>query len=211
MSRGRKRCTFTGCDKYAFAHGYCAGHAAQQRRGAPLAPLRQPRPDASEGFSWCSKCKQFRSVDEFGWDGTRDALKRVCRPCAAAYQATYNANNREQIALRITLAQWGLTEAQYVALFEAQQHRCAICGAERRAARNLSIDHDHATGVVRGLLCQDCNMGLGQFGDDPARLEAAAAYVRAGGVVHDASMRVPEQSVHARRARTRKEARDARR
>jgi len=51
---------------------------------------------------------------------------------------------------------------------------CAIC----HAAPAQHVDHDHATGKVRALLCFNCNGGLGQFKDDPAVLRAAAEYVR---------------------------------
>jgi hypothetical protein len=55
-----------------------------------------------------------------------------------------------------------------------QGGRCGICG---RDDTDLVIDHDHQTGRVRGLLCNNCNSGLGFLGDDPAHFIAAAAWV----------------------------------
>ena len=55
--------------------------------------------------------------------------------------------------------------------------RCAICGDPPKADKRLSLDHDHATGLDRGLLCQPCNIGLGQFRDDPHRLLSAVVYL----------------------------------
>jgi hypothetical protein len=71
---------------------------------------------------------------------------------------------------------YGLTVAQLDALTIAQLGRCAICGVELHA---MQIDHNHETGVVRGLLCVTCNTGLGKLGDSVERLEAALAYLRA--------------------------------
>jgi Recombination endonuclease VII len=63
-------------------------------------------------------------------------------------------------------------------LFERQNGTCAICGREEwEKVKVLGVDHDHKTGRVRGLLCTDCNMGLGKFKDDPALLRKAIKYL----------------------------------
>ena len=56
---------------------------------------------------------------------------------------------------------------------------CAICGTDTaggRAGRRMHMDHDHDTDAVRGILCKDCNVGLGSFKDNPTLLRRAAAY-----------------------------------
>jgi hypothetical protein len=72
---------------------------------------------------------------------------------------------------------FGLTPTEYEAKLEAQGGGCALCGREPGPGRQLDIDHDHKTGAVRGLICNTCNQGLGQFRDDPIRLAYAAAYL----------------------------------
>lgn len=77
---------------------------------------------------------------------------------------------------------YGLTLDEYEQLAEIQNRKCAICGCEQRpdamGRDRLHVDHDHETGRVRGLLCSGCNIGLGNFAEDPARLESAARYIR---------------------------------
>lgn len=91
-----------------------------------------------------------------------------------------NAASKRRSNLRTN---YGLDEDAYDALLNEQGGRCAICGrAEQSAHRtgtrfSLSIDHDHQSGVVRGLLCQRCNRAIGLLGDDPKLLEAAKAYL----------------------------------
>ncbi len=69
---------------------------------------------------------------------------------------------------------YGLTEAEWQELFERQGRRCAICG---EGGTRWSVDHDHATGRIRGILCRACNTGIGLFRDDPARLLSAIRYL----------------------------------
>lgn len=70
-----------------------------------------------------------------------------------------------------------LTYSQYEGLLESQHNLCAICS---RDFGDLGpyVDHCHDKGHVRGILCVNCNHGLGKFKDDPEALESAAAYLR---------------------------------
>jgi len=69
----------------------------------------------------------------------------------------------------------GMTVDEYDILFAEQGGKCAICHREQNI--KLAVDHDHASGEKRGLLCKPCNLGLGNFRDDPAALIEAASYL----------------------------------
>lgn len=76
---------------------------------------------------------------------------------------------------------FGLSVDEYDELLSTQGGVCRICGRPPGKKR-LSVDHDHATGRVRGLLCSQCNQMLGLGGDDPTVLEMAARYLRENGI-----------------------------
>lgn len=69
---------------------------------------------------------------------------------------------------------YGIDLAALESMTEEQQHLCMICKRERP----LVVDHNHDTGIVRSLLCQSCNRGLGSFGEDVGVILAAAAYLK---------------------------------
>ena len=71
---------------------------------------------------------------------------------------------------------YGLTLEAFDQLVADQRGACAIC-QQPQEGKPMHVDHCHATGVVRGLLCSPCNTALGLLGDDPARMRAAAEYV----------------------------------
>lgn len=78
---------------------------------------------------------------------------------------------------RRKIHRYGITVADYDALLEAQRGGCAVCGYEPAIDKPLQVDHDHATGAVRGLLCGNCNSALGHAKDDRARLLGLVAYL----------------------------------
>ena len=71
---------------------------------------------------------------------------------------------------------YGLTETDYKEMLESQGGVCAICNTHYDY--HLHVDHDHSTGDIRGLLCKDCNLGLGHFKDDSGRLYNAMKYLK---------------------------------
>lgn len=72
---------------------------------------------------------------------------------------------------------FGLTIEQYDALLLAQGGTCAICREVCGTGKRLAVDHDHETGEIRGLLCFDCNSGIGKLKDNRALLLRAAEYL----------------------------------
>ena len=75
---------------------------------------------------------------------------------------------------------YGVSQEWYDQKLEEQNHACYICNRPHADGRygQLYVDHDHKTGKVRGLLCQDCNHGLGKFFDNVDYLEKAIMYLR---------------------------------
>lgn len=72
---------------------------------------------------------------------------------------------------------YGLQAHDYAAMVARQGGHCACCGGDP-GPRGLFVDHNHATGAVRGLLCACCNTGIGMFKESTERLALAAAYIR---------------------------------
>jgi hypothetical protein len=74
-------------------------------------------------------------------------------------------------------AVYGLGPGDYERIYAAQGGRCAICRRATGATKKLAVDHDHATGEVRGLLCSSCNRAIGHLRDDPEAFMRAQIYL----------------------------------
>lgn len=161
MGDSLKRCSNCGAEKtHAEFH---RNHKAKDQRS-----------------SWCRECDHARNAERMRDPERRRHILEKCKE--------YRANNQQKRARCRRkdglLRRYGITVAQYEAMYERQCGRCALCGVDSPTfgpgGSRLHVDHDHATGAVRGLLCGACNTALGSFRDDPEVLETAAWYLRNG-------------------------------
>lgn len=97
--------------------------------------------------------------------------------CTSHHRLVKKARSQGTWEARI-LATYGITAEEYWAIHAAQGGRCAICGKGTGATKRLSIDHDHESGIVRGLLDSNCNVHvLGHLRDSREALQRAIDYL----------------------------------
>lgn len=91
----------------------------------------------------------------------------------------WNRENADRVRDRQYMTMYGITLDQYNGLVELQNGVCRLCGAVEK--KKLSVDHDHLTGVVRGLLCNKCNTAIGMLGDTAEALLRVVDYIKGVG------------------------------
>lgn len=149
----------------------------------------QPRQDKRKRGAdpkTCRRCQVAKPRTEFTPHGVaKNGVQSTCRPCNAEMAA--EKRQRQPIQSREVMRRsrlkniWGLTEEAFEEMLRLQDGGCAICkSTEPRGRGKFHVDHDHATGKIRGLLCHSCNTGLGQFKDSVGRLSAAIDYLNRG-------------------------------
>jgi bifunctional DNA-binding transcriptional regulator/antitoxin component of YhaV-PrlF toxin-antitoxin module len=100
-------------------------------------------------------------------------------------KAYYEANKDRVIKRTSTRSlryRYGLTPEDFLELLNQQNGHCAICNKPPKEGRNLDVDHNHETGEVRGLLCNNCNRALGHFQESKEILQKAVNYLEQGNV-----------------------------
>jgi len=93
------------------------------------------------------------------------------------YQREYVAANPEKLAAKRRKKRYGITQPQYDALLAEQGGCCAICHEPFVSVSAPHVDHCHTANRVRGLLCGQCNLGIGQFRDNPIIMQSAITYL----------------------------------
>ncbi len=124
-------------------------------------------------YKWEVKCKKCGKVH---LQSARE-IKKGAEPRSCNYFKPHNWFGLEKKDL-IMRREYGITLNEYYNLIKQQGGGCYICGRkEEPDGRRLSIDHDHKTNEVRGILCYSCNKGLGLFYDNIHSLEKAVLYL----------------------------------
>lgn len=142
----------------------------------------------------CCVCKERKEPSEFNGDRSRSCGKSSrCRPCDRERARTWfrrKGRVSKHREWRKLLRQYGLDEAAYLLMLQAQGGGCAICRGDG-GGRRLSVDHCHTTGRVRALLCQPCNLAIGSMRERPEIAESAAAYLRQHALLQAVRERLP--------------------
>jgi hypothetical protein len=165
---------------------YCRGCASirneasrRKRLGPRKNRIRPKEVIVPDGHKRCPECGEVKPLTEFPTSKrSRSGYLSYCKPChlAACNKSREKQGGNRNYHLR---RRYGITAEHYDRMLEEQSGLCAIC-RERPAAH---VDHDHATGRVRGLLCFNCNQALGNFTDRRDFMLAAIAYLDANGFV----------------------------
>ncbi len=162
-------------------------YGARRAAGRGVSPRRLPPSEVADGGKWCPDCAQIKPADDFPRTRANSVtgLHTYCKP-------GHNVRgklSKEKVGGSRTYhlkRRYGIIAADADARHAEQDGLCALC----RMAPAAQVDHDHATGKVRGLLCFNCNGGLGQFNDRIDVLEAAVDYLNA----HNYAANAPSQA-----------------
>lgn len=137
----------------------------------------------------CRKCGAVKPLDEFWAGNGSHGRQSYCKPCLTESNRINRRRARQRNPERAYMQarkyglrqNYSMTLEQFDEMLSAQGGSCAICGSTEPGGRNqhMAVDHDHATGRIRALLCNPCNRGIGLLGDNPARVRAAAEYLEA--------------------------------
>lgn len=191
----KSTCTEAGCGRDVAGRGLCMMHYQRMRAGRPLqlelptraceSCLAEFKPKTIQQKHCTRQCgANFASRRARGYLEPVPKT-RICEVCDVQFTRTGRSAQKYCSlkcgqAARSWARDYGLTVAQYRAMFEAQGGLCACCkrpGVEGRKTV-LCVDHCHETSQVRGLLCGNCNAAIGLLGDTLEGVLAAVDYLR---------------------------------
>ena len=149
----------------------------------------------TETTKWCNRCAAHKPHADFHKSNyTQTGLSVYCAKCmrksqdnwrrknldkAAKYQRDARKRDSERFHDYGRKQNYGLKPGQYANMLAAQGGKCRICGSKEPSGKgkNFHVDHCHDTRIVRGLLCHNCNVGLGHFQSSPELLAQAISYL----------------------------------
>lgn len=164
---------------------------------APCSVCGRAKDRGGIGVKLCSECKSTEAIRAAArLDAYRSSgeWKVVGRKCSAARRIRLAGTSilKDRVRDSTLKAKFMISSVDYGRMLVAQGGVCAICKLPetrldrrtRSKVQRLSVDHDHKTGSVRGLLCAACNAAIGLLKDDPLRMRRAAEYVASASNQH---------------------------
>ena len=131
----------------------------------------------------CGFCKLEKSLDQFYKRGDSDGYRSDCKDCYShknhqrwLKQPDFRERGKTRTRKYLLKNYYGMSLKDYDKLLESQNGACRICG-QYPSEVSLAVDHCHETGIIRGLLCNTCNTGLGMFKDSKDLLRKAIDYL----------------------------------
>lgn len=136
-------------------------------------------------YHTCTTCGILKTEDSFYKRSHRPKkVTSSCKECRKR-KSRQDWTPRQQREYRL-LSTFGISLDDYEKMAKSQGYVCAICNKKESAksktgyVKSLAVDHCHDTGKIRGLLCQNCNTGIGKFKDDTDLLQSAIQYLKEG-------------------------------
>ena len=131
----------------------------------------------------CKDCLEVKSLDDFGTRKGGQYIRTACKLCynarLKAWRDQHTTNIEGVIRKGTSLRRkYGISVEQFEDMYISQNGACFTCRVPNDGVL-MHVDHDHETGIVRGLLCRKCNFALGLANDDPSLLRTLADYVEA--------------------------------
>jgi len=131
----------------------------------------------------CQACHEYKTWDKYSTKTTRGKIGKQpkCKPCAAKETQKWYVNNKDIAKNTSLLKTYGITLNEYNARLITQDNKCPICSKQfldgSFGPDSPVVDHCHKHGHVRGIICNECNRGLGYFRDNIMALTNAAQYL----------------------------------
>ncbi len=129
----------------------------------------------------CPICGELKERSEYWkWKSRQDGLAAYCIPCFKDRNAKWDKENPEKsLDVRRAVSRkinFGISKEDYAQMLVDQNNSCAIC--KKEIGWESAVDHCHDSKKVRGLLCRNCNLGLGGFKDNIETIRKAIEYVK---------------------------------
>ena len=136
----------------------------------------------------CTKCGTSKKLSEFHKrTASKDGKASQCTTCLNTKQLKARTSRPDYTRNANLKARFDMSIEEYNVIFLKQRGKCAICDKAETSTNNkgvikwLSVDHNHSTGIIRGLLCSNCNVGIGLLQDSVKIMKSAIKYLNKRG------------------------------